>query len=104
MFWISGRRKMSAHMEGFLAQNRFPRPPKYVDGIQDYLSQVANDKKEMGPIRVAAAVEVGTLNGVKLAGRYSLGLQLQLAFEDALERYSKRFPPIPEPEQDADYR
>jgi hypothetical protein len=31
VFWISGRRKMSAQMENFLVQNRFPRPPKFVD-------------------------------------------------------------------------
>jgi hypothetical protein len=100
IFWISGRRKMSAHMESFLMENRFPRPPKYVDGIQDYLSRVANDKTEVGPTRVAAAVEVGTFNGVKLAGKYSLALQLQLAFEDALEKYAKQFPPPQEPDED----
>jgi hypothetical protein len=104
VFWISGRRKMSAHMEQFLVQNRFPRPPKFIGGITDYLSKVANDKKEVGPIRVAAAVEEGTLNGVRLAGRYSLGLQLSFAFEDALERYAKRFPPAPELDEDDDYR
>jgi hypothetical protein len=104
LFWISGRRKMSAHMETFLVQNRFPRPPKFVAGIADYLSRVANDKKEVGPVRVAAAIEVGTLNGVKLAGKYSMGFQLQLAFEDALERYAKRFPSAPESDEEDDYR
>jgi hypothetical protein len=58
----------------------------------------------VGPVRVAAAIEVGTLNGVKLAGKYSMGFQLQLAFEDALERYAKRLPPAPESDEEDDYR
>jgi hypothetical protein len=80
-------------MEDFLLQSRFPPPPQYVGGITDYLSQVANDREAASKVRIAAATELGTLNGVKLAGKHSLGLQLHLSFEDALEKYAKRFPP-----------
>src|SRR2546429_6055591 len=27
LYWISGRRKMTAHLENFLYQQRFPQPP-----------------------------------------------------------------------------
>jgi hypothetical protein len=100
IFWVLGRRKMSAHMENFLLQSRFPRPPEYVGGITDYLAKVANDRKADAKVRIAAATEVGTLNGVKLAGKHSLGAQLHFAFEDALEKYAKRFPPRDEQEED----
>jgi hypothetical protein len=98
LFWISGRRKMSGHLEDGLVEGRFPRPPPYIDGATGYLSGIANDKKEDAKKRVAAAVELGTLNGIKTAGKYSLALQLQVAYEDAIEKYSKRFPPRQEPE------
>ena len=50
--------------------------------------------------RVKAAIEVGTLNAFAGAGRIQRGLQLHLAFEDALQRYAKRFPPPPPMDDD----
>jgi hypothetical protein len=38
-------------------------------------------------------VELGTMVGIKTAGRHPLLMQLHFAFEDALEEYSRRFPP-----------
>jgi hypothetical protein len=49
---------------------------------------------------VKAAIEVGTLNAFAGAGRIQRGLQLHLAFEDALQRYAKRFPPPPPMDDD----
>jgi hypothetical protein len=94
MYWVSGRRKMSAFMEDYLVQNRFPAPPEYVSDIDDYLGRIANGEQYDCQTRVKAAVEIGTLAGcVSLARRIQFGLQLRLAFEDALVRYARRFPP-----------
>jgi hypothetical protein len=93
MYWVSARRKMSEHLGDYLVQNRFPAPPQYVGGIDDYFDQVANSEQCDCPTRVKAAIELGTFVGLKLAGRMQLGLQLHLAYEDALERYARRFPP-----------
>jgi hypothetical protein len=41
-------------------------------------------------VRLKAAIELGTMAGIKTAGRYSLGMQLHLAFEDALEQYAAK--------------
>jgi hypothetical protein len=71
----------------------FPAPPEYVGGVHEYLGQIANSEQCDCPTRVKAAVEVGTLYGLKLAGRMQRSLQVHLAFEDALERYARRFPP-----------
>jgi hypothetical protein len=93
MYWVSSRRKMSAHVEDYLVQNSFPAPPQYVSDIDDYLGQIANGEQYDCPTRVKAAIEAGTLAGVRLAGRIQFGLQLKFAFEDALMRYARRFPP-----------
>lgn len=90
---MSGRKKLATHLEDYLYKNRFPRPPDYVAGIDDYLTQVSNDAKIIPALRVKAAIELGTMGGIKTAGRLSMGLQMHLAFEDALETYSRRFPP-----------
>jgi hypothetical protein len=57
------------------------------------LSEVADDKALHPALRVKAATELETLTGIKAAGQLTMGLQMNIAFEDALERYSKRFPP-----------
>jgi hypothetical protein len=85
LFWTTGRKKMATLFEDFLYKNRFPQPPEYVGGIGDYFSQVANDSKMHPALRVKAAIELGTMAGIKTAGRYSMGMQLHLAYEDALE-------------------
>jgi hypothetical protein len=101
MYWVSGRRQMTDHMEDYLVKNRFPPPPEYVSDIDDYLTQVANGDKYDCPTRVKAAIELGTFGGLKLAGRMQQGLQLHLTFESALQRYARRFPPQP-PQDDDD--
>lgn len=93
LFWTTGRKKMATLFEDFLYKNRFPQPPEYVGVIDDYFSQVANDSKMHPALRVKAAIELGTMAGIKTAGRHSMGMQLHLAYEDALEEFSRRFPP-----------
>ena len=70
-----------------------PPPPEIVDEIDDYLSQISNNNKMHPAMRVKAATELGSMAGIRTAGRISMALQLHFAFEDALEEYSRRFPP-----------
>jgi hypothetical protein len=95
MYWVSGRRQMTDHLEDYLVKNRFPPPPEYVSDIDDYLGQVANSEQYDCSTRVKAAVEIGTFSGLALARRIQFGFQLKLAYEAALQRYGKRFPPPP---------
>jgi hypothetical protein len=93
LFAIWGRKKMANHLEDFLYKNQFPQPPEIVDGIDGYLAEISNDNKIHPAMRVKAATELGTMAGIRTAGRISMALQLHFAFEDALEEYSRRFPP-----------
>ena len=76
---------MASHLEAFLYKNRFPQPPEFVSGIDDYFAQVSNDKTLHPMLRVKAAIELGTLIGIKTAGR--LMMSMQMSYEDALETY-----------------
>jgi hypothetical protein len=100
VYWVSGRRQMTDHLEDYLVKNRFPPPPEYVSDINDYLTQVANGDKYDCQTRVKAAIELGTFNGLKLAGRMQQGLQFYFTFESALQRYARRFPPQPPQDDD----
>jgi hypothetical protein len=93
IYWVSGRRQMSAALEDYLVQNRFPAPPEYVTDIEDYFGRIKNSEQYDCATRVKAAIEAGTLTGISAARRIQFGLQLKLAYEDALVRYARRFPP-----------
>jgi hypothetical protein len=75
-----------------------------VHDIKHYLTQIADGDKYDCPTRVKAAIELGTFSGLKLGGRIQLGLQVHLSFEDALQRYAKRFPPPPRDDEWNDER
>jgi hypothetical protein len=100
MYWVAGRRQLTASLEGYLVTNRFPPPPEYVHDIDDYLGRVANGEQYDCPTRVKAAIEIGTFAGLALAGRIQSSLKVKIAYESALERYAKRFPPPPRREDD----
>jgi hypothetical protein len=93
LYWLRTRKELEAHLENYLYQQRFPRPPEFVGGIEDYLGGVADDAKVHPQVRVKAAVELGVLTGIRAAGNYLYTMQLSLAFEKALQQYERRFPP-----------
>jgi hypothetical protein len=93
LFWLSGRKKMTAHLENYLAQSRFPAPPEFIGDIGDYLSGVADDSKLHPQVRVRAATELGVLAGIRSSGNALYAMQLAMAYESALQNYSRRFPP-----------
>lgn len=95
VYWVAGRRKMTAFSEDYLVKNRFPPPPEFVNDMDEYLEQVVRSEQYDCSTRVEAAIATGVFVGLTLAGRIQLGLQLQWAFQSALKRYAKRFPPSP---------
>jgi hypothetical protein len=101
IFWISARRKMTESLENFLYQQRFPRPPEYVGGIDDYFDKIAKDNGVSPLMRVKAATELGSLGGIGISGNALMLMQLRIAYEAALEKYELRFPPR-EPEDHED--
>ena len=50
-----------------------------------------------------AAIELGTLAGVRMSGNALYAMQLGMAFEAALELYARRFPPLLEPQHEQRY-
>jgi hypothetical protein len=93
LFWLSGRKKMVRGIEDALYTGRYPQPPEYVGDIEDYLTEVSKDPNVHPTVRTKAAADLGTMAGIKMSGRYSFGMQLHLAYEDALQEYARRFPP-----------
>jgi hypothetical protein len=84
---------MTAHLEDYLYKNRFPQPPEFIGGIDDYFLQVSNDNNAQCSLRVKAAIELGIMTGMKTSGRLLQLMQVNMAYESALEQYSLRFPP-----------
>jgi hypothetical protein len=92
IFWLWGRRKMADYIENALSQQRFPAPPEFIGDVDSYLSGIADDSMLSPRIRVKAAADLGALTGIRSAGNSLYALQLTLAFETALQNYSRRFP------------
>jgi hypothetical protein len=84
---------MTPLLEDYLYKQRFPRPPDFIGGIDDYFAGVADDSKVHPQIRAKAAVELGTLAGIKAAGNYLMFMQLTMCYERALQNYERRFAP-----------
>ncbi len=90
-WWLSGRQKLIAHLENFLMDNKFPRPPDTCEGVDGYLNGVVDNANVDQKVRAKAACKIGTLQGIAAAGRFTIGFQLRMAFEEAIERYSRQF-------------
>jgi predicted RNA-binding protein with RPS1 domain len=94
MFWLfRGRKKMADHLFEYLRSNGFPEPGEYQDDVDDYLGSVMGNEKVSVDVRLKAAGEMGALNGFRLSGQGTRTLQTVLAFEDAIQRYKRTFPP-----------
>jgi hypothetical protein len=80
---------MARYLENFFIESRFPPPDEYTLDFEDYVSgMVANEEIDCD-IRIRAAYENGTLNGMKISRRYSMVMQLNSASKIALRRYAK---------------
>jgi hypothetical protein len=91
LFWFYGKRHMAANLENFFIDGRFPAPSKYTTDLDDYFSEISDNEKLDPATRVKAAFELGTLNGLKTARRFSMILQLNSAAAIALKRYGAQY-------------
>jgi hypothetical protein len=89
LFWIVGRRQVAARLENSFIDSRFPTPDEYTTDLDDYFSGIANNEELDPDVRVKAAFEHGTLNGLKAARQFSLLLQLNSAARIALKQYAR---------------
>ena len=79
--------------ENFLIANRFPAPDKYTIYEQsivyeDYMRETANNEEFDANIRVIAAFELGSLNGLRSSGFWQLR-ELLRAGQIATQRYGR---------------
>jgi hypothetical protein len=89
VFWLYAKRRMATQLENFFIDSRFPVPSEYAADLDDYLGEISNNEEAAPATRVKAAHELGTLNGLKTAGRFSMILQLNSAAGVALKRYAR---------------
>jgi hypothetical protein len=89
LFWIYHKRRFAAYFESWFIDNRFPVLDEYTTDLDDYLSEISNNEALDAPTRVKAAYDLGTLNGLKIAGKGSLILQMHSAGGVALKRYAR---------------
>ena len=59
LFWLTNRSMMSSHIEEVLVQQRFPRPPDFISGPDEYYSGIVDDESVETFIRLKAAQELG---------------------------------------------
>jgi hypothetical protein len=76
------------------------RGRKSTSPIDEYFAQIADDNRAPPALRVKAAIERGTLAGVRMSDNALYAMQIGTAFEAALQLYAGRFPPRQEPPQD----
>jgi hypothetical protein len=72
VFWVYSEKRMAAHFENWFIDNQFPAPGEYDRNLEDYLSEISNNKSVNADTRVKAAFEHGSFNGLKIAGKNSM--------------------------------
>jgi hypothetical protein len=75
LFWLISKRQMANHLENLFIESRFPPPDEFTLDLDDYLSGMTVDEELDCDTRIRAAYENGTLNGMKVARRYSIVMQ-----------------------------
>jgi hypothetical protein len=89
VFWVYGKRHTAALLENSFIDSHFPVPSEYTTDLDDYFSEISNNEELDPTTRVKASFELGTLNGLKTARRFSMILQLNSAARIAFKRYAR---------------
>jgi hypothetical protein len=76
-------------LENWLIDSRFPVPNKYTTNFRDYLSEVTSNEELEAVTRIKAARELGVLEGLRVAQRFSTIFQLNYTGVLALKRYAR---------------
>jgi len=93
LFWMRGRKQMTAHLLDYLRSNSYPEPDEYQDDAESYFQSIASNEQLSVDLRMKASAELGSFNALRLAGRMGFLLQTFLACEDAIQQYKASFPP-----------
>jgi hypothetical protein len=91
-FVLGGRKRLGQHMADFLREVGFPRPANYYLSPSDYLEETAANEGLKASVRIAAASELSSLNTIRQIGLIQLGIQSNLAWEDAIKIFRRSFP------------
>src|SRR5690242_16128117 len=87
-FWVYRKKQLAGHLENWFIEHRYPVPDEYTVDLDDYYEQVSNNETADAQTRLGAAFERGTLNGLNVAGRHSVFLQMCSAGKVAMKRYA----------------
>lgn len=93
LFWIRTRRQMADHALDVLRADRYPEPDEYHGDVEDYFRAVTGNQRAPLDVRLKAANALGALDALRGIGQATLFLQVNLAYEGAILRYKRQFPP-----------
>lgn len=91
MFAIAVRKRMADTFFDELQQGNFPEPDMYTDSGADYLQSVANADALPTATRIKAASLQTFVEYPAAVGQVQQAIRMKMSFEDALERYKRRF-------------
>jgi hypothetical protein len=92
-FWVRGRKQLADHALDYLRSNRYPEPDEYHADVGDYFGGIIDNERQAVGVRVRAANELGAVNALRNYGHVTQFLLVNLAYEDAIQRYKRSFPP-----------
>jgi hypothetical protein len=84
---------MADHALDTLLADRYPEPDEYHGDVEDYFRAVTGNERLPLDVRLKAANALGALDALRGSGQASLFLMMNLAYEDAIQRYKRSFPP-----------
>jgi hypothetical protein len=94
-FWISGRKSLVAHLYSYLRENRYPEPDTYISDADSYFASIADNNAFPCELRIKAAIERASLVIPAQLGLTHHTMRVNMAYEDAIERYKGAFVPKP---------
>lgn len=91
LFSFKGRGETSEYFYNILKSNKYPEPEEFYGSAKDYLGHTVNEDKNPIETRLKCAETLGFLDAFAHAGLIQAAIRINMAFEDAIERYKKSF-------------
>ena len=92
-FWISGRKSLVAHLYNYLRESGYPEPDTYISDADSYFASIAGNDAFPCELRIKAAIERASLAIPAQLGLTHHTMRINMAYEDAIERYKAAFVP-----------
>ena len=89
LYFLYNRFVLAKTLEKFFSDNKFPRPEMWVGSADDYFDQILMDDTIEAEMKIKAAFEKGSLNGLKIAQQNSLVMMMMMASKRAINRYAR---------------